>query len=205
MLSPEQVEKTKGQLIQHISENFPDEKKEFAINQIENMDSEQLENFLKKNNLVKSVQEPHGCVFCSIVHGQIESHQIAETKDALAVLEINPVTRGHALIIPKEHHPSSDKVPSQIFSFAKDIAKSLKSKLKPKPENITISSSNLFGHEIVNVIPIYQEGEPKERHKTNPEELKELQSLLKKSKPSPRPRTKTNKSLKNIRIPRRIP
>lgn len=207
MLAPEQTEQVKKQLIKHIEKSFPEDKKEFAKKQIENMDSGQLEEFLKKNQLIKTGEKPDGCVFCSIVSGEINSHKIDENKKALAVLELNPVSKGHTIIVPKEHLSSSDKVPAIVFSLAKDIAKRLKTKLKPKTTEI--SSSNLFGHEIINVIPLYGNEKTTEKHPAKPEELNELQKILVKTKKTT-PRIKkikadSKKPGKKTWLPKRIP
>ncbi len=212
MLTPEQTEHIKKQLIKHIEKDFPGDKQEFAKKQIESMDSEQLEEFLKRNKLMQvpqtslPAQKSSECVFCSIVSGVITSYKINENKKALAVLEINPVSKGHTVIIPKEHLSSLDKVPQLVFSLAKSVAKRLKTKLKPK--NTEISSLNLFGHEIVNVIPLYGDENTAEKHPAKPEELSELQKILIKTKKS----TKRVKKIKayskkpeKLWLPRRIP
>lgn len=216
MLTPEQTENIKKQLIEHIEKSFPEDKKEFAKKQIENMDSEQLEEFLKKNKLMQAPQTSQstsatqGCVFCSIVSGEINSHKIDENKKALAILEINPVSKGHTIIIPKEHVSSPDKVAQSVFSLAKSVAKRLKTKLKPKKTEI--SSSNLFGHEIVNVIPLYGDENIAEKHPAKPEELAELQKILVKPKKiiKKAPKVKkikvdSKKPGKKLWLPRRIP
>jgi histidine triad (HIT) family protein len=43
------------------------------------------------------------CVFCKIVAGVIPSEKVYEDSSALAFMDINPVTRGHVLLIPKRH------------------------------------------------------------------------------------------------------
>src|SRR3954453_3691099 len=43
------------------------------------------------------------CIFCKIVSGEIPSHKIEEDDKTLAFMDINPWTRGHVLVIPKEH------------------------------------------------------------------------------------------------------
>ncbi len=43
------------------------------------------------------------CIFCAIVAGDLPAVRIAETGRALAFMDINPATRGHALVIPKQH------------------------------------------------------------------------------------------------------
>lgn len=44
-----------------------------------------------------------GCIFCSIVAGELPSSTIHDDERTLAFMDINPGTRGHALVIPKAH------------------------------------------------------------------------------------------------------
>ena len=44
------------------------------------------------------------CLFCKITRGEIPSSVLLETEDALAFLDIHPVNKGHALLVPKTHH-----------------------------------------------------------------------------------------------------
>jgi histidine triad (HIT) family protein len=44
------------------------------------------------------------CIFCKIVTGEIPSFTVDEDDRTIAFMDINPGTRGHALIIPKRHH-----------------------------------------------------------------------------------------------------
>jgi len=208
MLPPEQISQIKKQIIQQIDSNFPEDKKEFAKQQIKSMNSKELEEFLEKNKLVKNQQasSQNQCIFCSIVSGDTQSYQIEENKEAIAVLEINPISEGHTIIIPKEHISSSDQLPKEIFSFAEDIAKKIKTKLKPK--DVQISSSNIFGHEIINVLPVYKdETINSKREQAKPEELEQIQEILKKKlkkKIIKKPKIKKLKSEK-LWLPKRIP
>jgi histidine triad (HIT) family protein len=43
------------------------------------------------------------CLFCGIVAGTIPAEQIAETERAIAFMDINPATRGHLLVVTREH------------------------------------------------------------------------------------------------------
>lgn len=200
-LSEEQIKEIKKQLLEQI-ESFPEEQREAAKEQIESMNAEQLEQFLVKNKLMKSGAKKEGkqeCVFCLISQNKLEAYKIAENKDNLAVLEINPVSKGHSIIVPKKHL-DIEKIPSSSFSLAKKIAKKIKSKLKA--EKIQIESSDIQGHAIINVIPIYKDM-PKERKKAEKEELKEVQEKLKIEK---RQRVKKPKLEKQPeKAPRRIP
>jgi diadenosine tetraphosphate (Ap4A) HIT family hydrolase len=187
-MDSEQVENIKKQLIEQIEASFPEEKKQFAISQIESMDSEQLEEFLIKNGLTKDTSKNGSspkCVFCSIVFGDISSYKISENEKAIAVLEINPLTRGHVIIIPKEHIASEKQFPPQILQLAKKMSSLLKSNLWPK--EVKMNNSNIMGHEIVNLIPIYTGQEDlTKRTQASPEELNELQAILAKKPTKPK-------------------
>ena len=43
------------------------------------------------------------CLFCKIIAGEIPSTRIAEDGDTVAFMDINPATRGHALVVPRRH------------------------------------------------------------------------------------------------------
>lgn len=64
------------------------------------------------------------CIFCKIVAGEIPSHKVYEDDAFLAFLDINPLSPGHALIIPKEHHRWVWDVAdtASYFGIAKRIA-----------------------------------------------------------------------------------
>ncbi len=51
------------------------------------------------------------CIFCRIVKGEIPSARLAETKNAIAFLDIQPANKGHALVIPKKHYERLPNVP----------------------------------------------------------------------------------------------
>jgi len=213
MIPQEQTEQIKKQLIEQISSTFPEDKKASAIQQIESMNAEQLKEFLIQNKLIKvsedgqEVPQEQQCIFCSIINEKMPSYKIDENSQAIAILEINPVSKAHALIIPKKHISSGEKISSGVFSLATKIAKKIKSKFKPK--DVTISSSNLFGHEIINVLPVYEsETLNSQRNTAKPEDLEKLKNLLeKKSRTKRVKKIKTKKIEKHeyLKLPRRIP
>ena len=43
------------------------------------------------------------CIFCKIVEGEVPSHKVYEDENVLAFLDTNPVSKGHTLVIPKDH------------------------------------------------------------------------------------------------------
>lgn len=207
MLSKEQIQEIKNELIQQIEKNFPEDKRNSARQQIEAMNDEKLEEFLKKNNLIKTGEnnnfsEPKD-IFRSIVEDKIPSYKIDENKYAIAILEINPASRGHTLIIPKKAANSIEQIPQAAFSLAKKIAKRLKTKLKAK--KVEISSNKISGEFIVNVLPIYKDENISKRYRASEKELEEIKSLLEKK---PRKRIFKKKKPENISgiwMPKRIP
>jgi histidine triad (HIT) family protein len=212
MLTPEQTSALKRQLQEHIEKSFPEDKKEYAKEQIENMNSRELEEFLAKNNLVAGQNSQ--CVFCSIVFGDIPSYRVDENPEAIAVLEINPISRGHMLVIPKKHLKEGVNIPKDAEKLAKTIAGRIKSKLKPKRIDTTVSS--MFGHHVINILPIYaDETFSSKRQPAKKEELEEVEKLLKTKPASSKPKAPKQKKSelkkavemfeKKLWLPQRIP
>jgi len=67
------------------------------------------------------------CIFCKIVAGDIPAAKIFEDDKILVFLDINPVNKGHLLIIPKDHHQmmvdTPDELVAYIFVKAKELMK----------------------------------------------------------------------------------
>lgn len=174
MLTEEHATSLKKQIIQHIEKNFPEDKIDFAVKKIESMSSKELEEFVVKNGLAQSSSNQE-CVFCHIVSGGIHAVKIGENEDAIAVLEINPISRGHTMIIPKNHE--QEKLSPGVFTLEKEISKKLQKILKPKA--VISHKANLFGHETIALIPQYaDETSDSKRHPATPEQLKEIQHSL---------------------------
>jgi histidine triad (HIT) family protein len=222
-LTEEQIKQMKEQVIGQIKKTFPEEKKKDAIDKLNIMSNKEFEEFIKKNNLIqeKNSQEetlknnPPGqqCIFCTISSGQTPSYKIAEDNKAVAVLELNPLSKGHTLIIPKKHVKKPEQLPPETQELINKVTQILKQKLNPK--DLKLTSNNIMGHESVNLIPIYDK-ELKERKQSSREELKKLQQQLsskpeqisEKKQPEKLPEKKKEiefLSRKKNWLPRRIP
>ena len=72
----------------------------------------------------------HDCVFCRIVDGSLPSSRLVETDRVLAFMDIDPVTPGHLLVIPKEHLPDladlSDELAGEMLAIARRLAAALR-------------------------------------------------------------------------------
>ncbi len=72
-----------------------------------------------------------GSIFSKIVAGEIPCHKVAENDQFLAFLDINPLKKGHVLVIPKNEtdyiFDIEDKELAQMMIFAKSVASKVKS------------------------------------------------------------------------------
>ena len=196
-ITPEQSKEIKKQLLSQI-ETSQIENKDQIKEHLKKLNEEQLEEFLKQNKIqlgedqnLKSTEATESkCIFCSIANNEVPSHKIAENKKAIAILEINPLSKGHSIIIPIEH-TTIDKLPKSALTLAQKITKKLK--LKLKPEDVKIETSSIQGHAIINVIPFYKDQQI-EKKKAKESELQDLQNILETKKRSSR-KTKTTVKL----------
>jgi len=212
-ISPEQLKEVKKQLLEQIDTTFPEDKKQEAISQIEHMEDKQLIEFLKQNNLLKDGQgNGNGkCVFCSIIFGEIPSTKIAENEKAIAILEINPISEGHSIIIPKNHIEEEENLDNLTKELAEQIKEKLQKALNPK--EVQLIPGNIMGHEIINVLPIYDnETIESQRSQKKPEDLTKLRDKItstdfekKQETEKEEPKEKQEINEINTILPKRIP
>ncbi len=81
------------------------------------------------------MEKMEDCIFCKIVKGDIPSIKIYEDDDVFAFADINPISEGHSLIIPKAHAENiweiSEKDLTAIAAASKKIAGAIQEALKP--------------------------------------------------------------------------
>ena len=107
--------------------------------------------------------EHKDCVFCKIVRGEIPSHKVYEDDDVLAFLDMGQVTKGHVLVIPKEHYDNFLATPQEIMHKVMDVAQRIGQvqimKLGAKGVNILSNVNKEAGQSVfhfhVHVIPRY--------------------------------------------------
>ncbi len=207
-LTQEQVKTLKEQLLSQI-QNLPEDKKAEAAAQIQALSPQALELMLKQQKQ-KAGKAEEG-VFRLIVKGEIPSSMIDENASAIAVLEINPISRGHMIIIPRKPVLTAKEMPTQAFTLAKKLSKKITSKLKAK--STEIQTETKIGEMIINIIPIYEQPLNIEspRKKASNEELETLEKLLKvRKKPKiekirPPKESKIGSKSETLKLPRKIP
>ena len=63
------------------------------------------------------------CIFCRIANGEIPSATLYEDDDMRVILDLGPASKGHALVIPKEHAPNLFELPDELAKKAIVTAK----------------------------------------------------------------------------------
>ena len=95
------------------------------------------------------------CVFCAIAAGEIPSFKIYEDELVLAYLDINPFSRGHTLVIPKEHSSglldTSAETLSALVSRVKKVAGHLKKALPCDGFNILQNNGEAAGQTVMHI------------------------------------------------------
>ncbi|MGD8531676.1 MAG: HIT family protein, partial [Syntrophobacterales bacterium] len=89
------------------------------------------------------------CIFCKIVRGEIPSARVLENEKVLAFLDINPVSKGHTLVIPKTHYASFPEMPADVLTALGEalqkIGTAVKSQLDSAGFNILLNNDRAAG------------------------------------------------------------
>ena len=107
----------------------------------------------------------NNCIFCKIANGEIPSGTIEENEMFRVVLDVGPATKGHALILPKEHYRNlldlPEEVAAEAMKLAKKIALKMKDRLGCDGVNIVQNNEEAAGQTVfhfhLHVIPRYKE------------------------------------------------
>lgn len=105
------------------------------------------------------------CLFCKIARGEIPSYKVYEDNLVIAFLDISPASRGHTLVIPKEHFSDFTTCPKDIlshcFEVAQVVAQAQRSQLGATGINILSNVGESAGQSVrhfhIHVIPRYDE------------------------------------------------
>ena len=182
-LTPEQVKELKEQLKSQVS-NLPEDQKAAALEQINAMSPQALETMLNQQSASQSQAPADGqkSIFRMIIAKQVDSKIISENSDAMAVLDINPISKGHLMIIPKKAVKTPKEIPKPVFQLAEQLSRKIVDNLGAKETKA--ETSQQFGEAIIHLIPIYPDSPnltlKSERKKASPEELSATEKELKK-------------------------
>lgn len=129
------------------------------------------------------------CIFCKLANGQIPTRAIYEDESFKVILDNGPATKGHALILPKEHAANLFELPedtaADVMKLAKKMATSMTEKLQCDGFNLVQNNGVVAGQSVfhfhMHLIPRYKNDSQKILwNPTQPTdaELDELKNLL---------------------------
>lgn len=104
------------------------------------------------------------CIFCKIAAGEIPSKTIYEDEKYRVILDLGPATRGHALILPKNHYANLFELPEEdakeVICLAKKMATIMKDKLGCDGFNLVQNNGEAAGQTVfhfhMHLIPRYE-------------------------------------------------
>jgi histidine triad (HIT) family protein len=101
------------------------------------------------------------CVFCGIVEGEVPGHMVYEDEKVVAFLDANPVSRGHTLVVPREHVEDIHGTEHMDYmhpALAR-VADAVRDAFDPEGINIAQNNGEAAGQEVFHlhfhVTPIY--------------------------------------------------
>ncbi len=105
------------------------------------------------------------CIFCKIANGEIPSRTLYEDEDFRVIMDLAPATKGHSLIMPKNHYKNiyeiADDTAAKVFPLAKKMAALMTEKLGADGFNIVQNNNEVAGqtlfHFHVHLIPRYND------------------------------------------------
>lgn len=129
------------------------------------------------------------CIFCKIVNGDIPSKMLYEDGEFKVILDLGPATKGHALILPKNHYRNLYELPedmaSKVMLLAKKMASQMTDKLECDGFNLVQNNGEAAGQTVfhfhLHLIPRYNgDGQTlgwKEQELTA-DELEEIRKII---------------------------
>ncbi|MEG0813298.1 MAG: HIT family protein [Clostridium sp.] len=108
----------------------------------------------------------NGCIFCKIANGEIPSASIYEDEMFNVILDLGPASKGHALILPKEHFKDicelDEAVAAKVLPLAAKIGIAMKKSLGCAGFNLVQNNGAAAGQTVshfhVHIIPRYEDG-----------------------------------------------
>ena len=104
------------------------------------------------------------CIFCKIANGEIPSTEICENEGYRVILDLGPASKGHALVLPKEHYANITEMPEQAigeaFSLAGKVGKAMQRGLGAAGFNLVQNNGTAAGQTVfhfhIHIIPRHE-------------------------------------------------
>ena len=135
------------------------------------------------------MMKDNNCIFCKIAAGEIPSKTLYEDDDFRVILDLNPATRGHGLILPKNHYANLYELPEEtageVMKLAKKMAQIMTDKLKCDGFNLVQNNGEQAGQTVfhfhMHIIPRYKDDGQVlgwKEQSTTQEELEEVKNII---------------------------
>lgn len=132
------------------------------------------------------------CSFCKIARGKIPSATVYEDSHFRVILDVNPATKGHCLIIPKEHFDNiydlDAETAGKLFSLATCIARAMRDALGCEGLNLVQNNGEIAGQTVfhfhLHLIPRYKDDGVQlvwTPHESEEAQLEELRTAIRKA------------------------
>ena len=129
------------------------------------------------------------CIFCKIASGEIPSKTLYEDEDFRVILDLGPASKGHALILPKNHYANLYELPEETageaMKLAKKMAVQMTERLGCEGFNLVQNNGELAGQTVfhfhMHLIPRYREDGQKigwKPQEVSQEELEETRKQI---------------------------
>lgn len=130
------------------------------------------------------------CIFCKLANGVFETNTLFENEDFRVIFDASPATKGHVLIIPKEHYANVFEIPEDLagkaYMLAKKVAKVLVEVTGCDGVNILQNNGEVAGQTVfhfhMHVIPRYKDGSKIITWPQNDVNQDEVDEIIKKAK-----------------------
>ena len=153
MLTPDKIEEIKKELM-----GLEGEEQQKKLQEIlAELSPEEREQLVGK--------QQQQCPFCLMAEGKIPVKTVYEDDEVMAILDINPATKGHTLVFPKEHAQImgqvNSKVQGKLFTVANKVAAALFDSIGAEGTNVVLSNGAIAGqtspHVLLNVIARFKD------------------------------------------------
>ncbi|TVY55016.1 Hit family protein 1 [Lachnellula cervina] len=102
------------------------------------------------------------CIFCKIVKGDIPSFKLFESDKVFAFLDINPLSKGHALVIPKHHGAKLTDIPDDSLAALLPVVKKLVIATGAEDYNV-LQNNGRVAHQEVDHVHFHMIPKPNEK------------------------------------------
>jgi len=105
------------------------------------------------------------CIFCKLANGVFQTNSIYEDDEFNVILDLGPATKGHALILPKDHYKKLYELPEEtaakVMKLAKKLAIQMTDKLGADGFNLVQNNNEVAGQTVfhfhMHLIPRYND------------------------------------------------